>query len=101
MKSCAGADKTGRLQARGWWAHPQCRPLTNKGTLNVTLVDHGRRQDVPSADNGLLHIKDCDGGSRACHLQVDLKKVSQVGNVLKQVVVCLDLLAQAIQYCSR
>ena len=51
--------------------------------LNLTLVDHGWWQDVTSAHNGLLHIKDGDDRARVCHLQVHLKKVPQVGNVLQ------------------
>ena len=53
--------------------------------LDFALVDHGGRQDVAPAHNGLLYIKDGDGRARLGHLQVHLKEVPQIGNVLQRV----------------
>lgn len=63
--------------------YPQGRALSQEGVLNLTLVDHGRRQDVTSAHDRLLHIKDGDDRAGVCHLQVHLKEVPQVGDVLQ------------------
>ena len=64
-------------------SHPQHRALSNEGVGDLALGNHGRGQDVASAHNGFLHIVNGNGGAGLSQLQVHLKEVLQVCDVLQ------------------
>ena len=51
--------------------------------MYLAVVDNGRRQDLPPADNGLVGVKDRYGASWLCQLKVCLIEIPQPGQLLR------------------